>query len=540
MNQFYSTLTSLACLAALCCGCRPACSVPDGQQLFVGDDIAVAQTTAGKVRGFILRDIYQFKGIPYGAPTSGKNRFMPPQEPEKWSGVRPTMNYGESAPQTIGYDRSVESMSFFQDHWNYDLIGEDCLKLNVWTPGLDGKKRPVLVWLHGGGFSSGNAIEQDGYGGENLARYGDIVFCSVNHRLNAFGFSDFAAVGGEKYKHSGNVGMLDIVAALKWVRDNISRFGGDPDNVTVIGQSGGGAKVCLLASMPEARGLVHKAVALSGNTTAAARKEQAEALGAFILQEAGLRPDQIDRLQEMPWEDYYALAHNAAHKFRHQANGGRIDFSPVGDGIDIPAGTLFDPADATLPDIPLLLCTTLQEWNPNRDNPELENISLDSVVECVAPLYGEKSRAVVEAYARTFPQYRPVEIWAMLLWPRTAVVQTADLKSAQAAPVYMAWFQWQPPLFDGRQRAFHCIDICFWLHNTDVMLTHTGGGARPRRLSDRMSDALLAFMRTGNPNCPALPDWPAYTPERGDVMVLDDGCSVQPDPDRACRMLITN
>ena len=334
--------------------------------------------------------------------------------------------------------------------------------------------------------------------------------------------------------------MLDIVAALKWVRDNISRFGGDPDNVTVIGQSGGGAKVCLLASMPEARGLVHKAVALSGSTTAAARKEQAEALGAFILQEAGLRPDQIDKLQEMPWEEYYTLAHNAAHKFRHQANGGRIDFSPVGDGIDIPAGPLFDPADATLPDIPMLLCTTLQEWNPNRDNPELENISLDSVVECVAPLYGEKSRAVVEAYARTFPQYRPVEIWAMLLWPRTAVVQTADLKSAQAAPVYMAWFQWQPPLFDGRQRAFHCIDICFWLHNTDVMLTHTGGGARPRRLSDRMSDALLAFMRTGNPNCPALPDWPAYTPERGDVMVLDDVCSVQPDPDRACRTLITN
>ncbi len=540
MNQFYFTLTSLACAAMLCCGCRSARPAADGQQLFVGDDIAVAQTTAGKVRGFILRDIYQFKGIPYGAPTSGKNRFMPPQEPEKWSGVRPTMNYGESAPQTIGYDRSVESMSFFQDHWNYDLIGEDCLKLNVWTPGLDAKKRPVLVWLHGGGFSSGNAIEQDGYGGENLARYGDIVFCSVNHRLNAFGFSDFAAVGGEKYKHSGNVGMLDIIAALKWVRDNISRFGGDPDNVTVIGQSGGGAKVCLLASMPEARGLVHKAVALSGSTTAAARKDQAEALGAFILQEAGLRPDQIDRLQEMPWEEYYTLAHNAARKFRHQASGGRADFSPVGDGLDIPAGTLFDPQDTTLPDIPLLLCTTLQEWNPNRDNPELENISLDSVVDCLAPLYGEKSRAVVEAYARTFPQYRPVEIWAMLIWPRTSVVQTADTKAAQGAPVYMAWFQWQPPLFDGRQRAFHCIDICFWLHNTDVMLTHTGGGARPRRLSDRMSDALLAFMRTGDPNCKALPAWPPYTPERGEVMVLDDESSVQLDPDRACRSLIIN
>lgn len=543
MKSIYkSLLGALVVSGAICAfaGCSPKCQKCDEQQLFIGDDIAVAQTQYGKVRGYILRDIYQFKGIPYGASTAGENRFMPPQEPEPWSGVRPTVNYGQAAPQVIGYDRTPESLSGFVDHWNYDLIGEDCLKLNVWTPALDGKKRPVLVWLHGGGFSSGNAIEQDGYGGENIARYGDIVCCSVNHRLNSFGYTDFASVGGEKYAHSGNVGMLDIIAALKWIHNNIENFGGDPGNVTIIGQSGGGSKVSLVASMPAAKGLVHKGVALSGNTTRAANKEYAEALGEFIVKEAGLKPSEIDKLQQMPWEEYYALANSASRKFNMQNTGnGRAGFSPVGNGLDIPEGVLFSPEDETLPNIPMLYCTVLQERNPNRDNAELEDITLDGVIERLTPTYKEKTKEIVEAYAKTFPQYRPIEIWAMLVSPRTGVINSANTKYAQGAPVYLAWFQWQPPLFDGRLRAFHCIDICFWLHNTDVMYTHTGGGKRPRDLSDKMSDALLAFMRTGDPNCEALPAWPKYTPENGEVMILNDVCEVKNDPDRACRELIS-
>lgn len=520
-------------------GSGEGCCCDDGQQLFIGDDIAVAQTVYGKVRGYILRDIYQFKGIPYGAPTSGENRFMPPKEPEPWDGVRPALNYGESAAQGMAFERTPESASYFVDHWNYDVIGEDCLRLNVWTPGLDSKKRPVLVWLHGGGFSNGNGIEQDGYCGENLSRYGDIVFCSINHRLNAFGFSDFAAVGGEKYLHSGNVGMLDIVAALKWVNRNIANFGGDPSNVTIIGQSGGGSKVCLTASMPSAKGLVHKAVPLSGNTVRAADRSYAEALGAFILEKAGLKPSEIDKLQQMPWEEYYALASSAAREFTYPGYTGRAGFSPVADGIDIPAGTLFDPSDESLPNVPMLLCTTLHEWNPDRDNAALENITLDGVAQALSQRYGEKAKDVVEAYADAFPSFRPIEIWAMLGWPRTSVVECADTKVAQGSPVYMAWFQWQPPLFDGRMRAFHCIDICFWFHNTDLMVTHTGGGRRPRRLSEKMSDALLSFMKTGNPNCSSMPEWPAYTPEKGELMILDDTCRVENDPDRECRAVIT-
>ena len=508
----------------------------DQQQLFIGDDIAVAQTAYGKVRGFILRDIYHFRGIPYGAPTGGENRFMPPQPPQPWEGVRNALNYGNSAPQVVGYSREAESAAFFVDGWNYDLISEDCLRLNVWTPGLDGQRRPVIVWLHGGGFSSGNAIEQDGYGGENLARYGDVVFCSVNHRLNCFGYSDFAKVGGEKYRHSGNVGMLDIVAALQWIHDNIANFGGDPGNVTIIGQSGGGSKVSIIASMPAAKGLVHKGVALSGNSIRGADKDAAESLGEYILKEAGLKPSEIDKLQQMPWEEYYALANRASRKMA-QERGIRAGFSPVSDGIDLPFN-FFEAGNDAIPDIPMLYCTVFNESNPNRENAALEDITLDGVVERLHSRYGEATRSIVEAYNETFPGRRPIEIWALLTGVRTNVVRSANTKLQQNSPVYMAWFGWQPPLFDGRMRAFHCLDICFWFHNTDLMLTHTGGGKRPRQLSDKMADALLAFMRTGDPNCKALPYWPPYTAEKGEVMVLDDVCEAQNDPDRACRALI--
>ena len=238
----------------------------DGQNLFIGDNIAITNTQYGKVRGYILRGINYFLGIPYGADTSGRNRFMPPQKPNPWGDVFPAIWWGNTAPQNMD-NRYANKFGSFRDHWNYDDVSEDCLRINVFTPSInDGKKRPVLFWIHGGGFTAGNGIEHDGYNGENLARYGDIVFCSINHRLGPLGFADLASVGGVKYGASGNVGMLDIVAALEWVRDNISNFGGDPSSVTIMGQSGGGAKVCTLTAMPSAKGLFHKAVVLSGAT----------------------------------------------------------------------------------------------------------------------------------------------------------------------------------------------------------------------------------------------------------------------------------
>lgn len=505
-----------------------------GQQVYIGEDIAVADTEYGKVRGYMLHDVYCFHGIPYGAPTSGQNRFMPPQPPQPWDGVRPAVAFGESAPQEY-YDRSPESYYMFTDHWNYDAMGEDCLRLNVWTAGLkDGGRRPVLVWLHGGGFAKGNGIEQDGYNGENMARRGDIVFCSINHRLNAFGFSDFSSVGGEKYRHSANVGMLDIVAALEWVRDNIENFGGDPSNVTIMGQSGGGSKVSILCAMPSAKGLFHKAVALSGDATRANDVKYSTALGEIILREAGLEPSQVDSLQNMPWEDYLALAMRAQRKLVADS-GYRAGFAPVGNDVDIPSGEFFEDEDSR---VPMLLCSTFHEWNPNRDNPEYEDITFEEVAEKLAGTY-RNPKAVIGGYRAVFPDARPVEIWAFAVSHRYGMMKLADARCRQGAPVYLAWFGWESPLFDGRHRAFHCIDISFWLMNTDRMVTHNGGGNRPYRLSMKMSEALISFMKTGVPSARRLPEWERYTPENGKTMILDDKCYMTVDPDKEARRIVS-
>ena len=517
----------------------------DDQQLLVGDNIAVAETKYGKVKGFILRGIYNYRGIPYGADTSGKNRFMPPQPPKPWSTVLPTVWWGNTAPQIMD-NRYANAYSSFVDHWNYDDVSEDCLKLNIWTPATDAKKRPVLVWLHGGGYTNGNGIEQDGYDGENLCRKGNIVFVSINHRLGPIGFSNLSGVGGSKYADSGNVGALDMVAALEWVRDNIANFGGDPGNVTIMGQSGGGAKVCVVAAMPKAKGLFHKAVPLSGSTIKAMDQTASQKLGEYILKEAGLNASEVDQLQEMPWKDYLVLANKAAQKFaaENAGTGVRGGFSPVADGTNIPKGQFFADASGLSSDIPMMISTTFHEWGMARTMPELELITREKAIDMLKERagmgggLGDKASIVYDAYSKAFPSAKPIEIMTLVSSNRKSVIETANAKATQKAPVYLAWFGWQPPMFDQRMRAFHCLDICFWFANTDLMLTHTGGGKRPRALSEKMSGALLQFMKTGNPNKGGLPEWKAYTAEKGETMILDDLSELKDDPDREARKLI--
>jgi para-nitrobenzyl esterase len=504
----------------------------DDQLLFVGDNIAVADTQYGKVRGFVLRGINQFLGIPYGADTSGKNRFMPPVKPEPWTDVKPTVWWGNTAPQ-IMEKRYSNAYASFVDHWNYDDVSEDCLKLNVWTPKIDSGKRPVVVWLHGGGFTNGNAIEQDGYHGENLSRLGDIVFCSINHRLGPFGYSHLKAAGG--HPHSGNVGNLDMVAALEWVKNNIANFGGDPNNVTIIGQSGGGAKVTSLMNMPAAKGLFHKAVALSGTSLTGVNKEYAEKLGLKVMEEAGLKPGEIEKLQQIPWREYIDITTRAVEKFAEEAkkmNISRGGFSPVADGVTMNDQPFFSDPNHFSADIPLIINTTFHESSPSRTDAKLEEISLAEVVEKIKPRFGADSAKIVEAYSQNFPKAKPVEVWAMILSNRKGAIAAADAKVSQRkAPVYVSWFGWQPPLFDGRMRAFHCDDICFWFYNTDLMLTHTGGGKRPRALSTKMAKSFLSFIKTGNPNGGGLPAWKPYTKENGETMILDDMCQLVNNPD---------
>jgi len=516
----------------------------DGPILLVGDDIALTNTEYGKVKGYVLRGIHYFLGIPYGADTSGANRFMPPQKPKPWTETYPALWWGDSAPQNMEH-RFANKYYSFRDHWNYGDVSEDCLRINVFTPAVnDSKKRPVLFWIHGGGFTAGNAIEQDGYNGENFARFGDVVFCSINHRLGPFGYLNLAGVGGEKFAASGNVGMMDIVAALQWVRDNIANFGGDPGNVTIMGQSGGGAKVCILTAMPSAKGLFHKAVVLSGASRKAADKAFSEKLGAAVLKEAGLSSAEMDKLQAMPWKDFYALATKAQQAAAREAGpGGGLmhGFSPVVDGEILPQNP-YDPVAApTAADVPMIISSVENEQSYSWTDPALESITMEQVVEKLklragfGAGFGDRAKEVVASYAKAFPGRKPVEIWSLASSNRQSVVALADAKSQQPAPVYVDWFTWQPPLFDSRIRAFHCVDISFWFYNTDLMLTHTGGGPRPRALSAKMAGALLQFMKTGNPNGARLPNWPKYSAAKGETMIFDDTCVAKNDPDREAR-----
>jgi len=540
------TMGTAAISVSSCASIASKKNEEDGQVIFIGDNIAIAETTNGKVRGFIHKDIYNFLGIPYGANTTGKNRFMPPQKPEPWTDIYPAVYWPNAAPQLTENFFSRDRYLAFTDYWHYDDISENCLGINVWTPGYnDNIKRPVMLWIHGGGFTSGNSIEHPEYHGENLSRFGDIVFCSLNHRLGPLGFSDFAGIGGEKYAASGNVGMLDIVEALEWIRDNISNFGGDPGNVTIMGQSGGGAKVCTLTAMPSAKGLFGKAVALSGTGLRVGEKENSEKLASYIMKEAGLAPSQIDKLQEMPWRDYYALTNNAVRKMRQESGaiGMMGGFSPVADGTYVSQHPFSPEASPLSKDIAMIVCSTFYERSPSSFDSSLEDITMDEAKEMVKTTrgfsripFGDNASAIIDAYARCFPDRKPIEILSMVISNRKSQIDLCNVKYIQnGAPVYLAWFGWNPPVFDGRLRAFHTMDISFWYYNTDVQISHTGGGARPRNLSAKMASTLVQFMKTGDPNGGGLPDWPGYTAENGETMILDDISEVKNDPDREAR-----
>jgi para-nitrobenzyl esterase len=473
---------------------------------------------------------------------------MPPQKPKPWTDTYNALWWGNSAPQNMD-NRYASKFASFRDHWNYDDVSEDCLRINVFTPALkDGRKRPVLFWIHGGGFTNGNAIEQDGYNGENLARFGDVVFCSINHRLGPLGYCNLAGVGGARYATSGNAGMLDIVAALEWVRDNIAGFGGDPGSVTIMGQSGGGAKVCALTAMPAAKGLFHKAVVLSGAAVRLGDKAYSEKLGAYVLAEAGLGPAQIGKLHELPWKAYYEIATRAQRKLAAEMAaagnampGLRAGFGPPVDGAVLPQHPYAPEPAPTAAAVPMIICSTENEMAPAWTDAKLLDVTLPQVAERLreragfGPGFGPRAEEVVNHYAKVFPDKKPIEIWSLVSSNRQSVVTLADAKVRQPAPVFVSWFTWQPPLFDGRIGAFHCADISFWFHNTDLMLSHTGGGARPRKLAGKMAGALVQFMKMGDPNGPGLPTWPKYTSANGETLVLDDTCEVRNDPDREAR-----
>lgn len=527
MNKF--TLTAIAVSVAILSGCAPrqksAGAVAPEIHADSGD--AVANTVYGKVAGFTQGGLNIFKGIPYARA----GRFEAPVAPEAWEGVRSCRSFGPTSPQGKRAGWENDEIAFAFD-WDDGYTGEDCQRLNIWTPGLDdGKKRPVMVWLHGGGFAAGSGQELPGYDGANLARGEDVVVVTLNHRLNALGFLDLSDFG-EKYALSGNAGMLDIVKALEWVRDNIASFGGDPDNVTIFGQSGGGGKVSTLLAMPSANGLVDKAIVQSGSMCRMMTSDNSRRIGRETVAALGLDKDNVAAIDTIAYERLLAAGEKAIAKVKAEcgAEGGAFIFgwAPVVDGKVLPAHPFDTVAPAISREVPMLIGTTLHEFTASTYVPALKELGKEQVIDYLRQRYGENTDEFVAAFEKAYPGCEPIDLIDTDFIFRPSAVAQGNLKSAQegSAPVYMYIFSWESPVMEGRLRSTHCMEIPFVFANTDRHASMTGGGEDARRLGSLMSNAWANFARTGNPNAEGLPEWPAYTAENGATMIFDNECSV--------------
>ena len=487
----------------------------------------VVDTTSGKIRGLVINKVNAFKGIPYGASTEGANRFMPPPKPKPWTGVMDTLEWGPEAPQ--GQHTEIPEVLATVPKQS---ISEDCLHLNVWTSGLNrGGKRPVMVWFHGGGFTSGSGSYTI-YDGANMARKHDVVTVTVNHRLNSFGFLYLADLGGEKFAHASNAGMLDAVAALEWVRDNIANFGGDPGNVTIFGQSGGGGKVSTLLAMPGAKGLFHRAIVQSGANIKGISRADATKSAQTLMAKLGVT--QAEQLQKVPMDQLVTATLNT--------QGLRL--GPVVDGSSLP-GDPFDPAaPAISADVPLLIGSTEFEVNffPTTRLDPIDDAALHAAFKQAARSSDADADKLIAIYKKGRPGYSNVDLSQVVASDgfRASVVLEGERKAAQKAPVYMYYFTWRSPVHDGKLKAFHTLEIPFVLENVDEGKTMTGTGQDRYALQEKMSGAWAAFARTGNPNHKGLPAWPAFKTDQRATMVFNNECKVVNDPYREERLALAS
>jgi para-nitrobenzyl esterase len=489
---------------------------------------AVVETAFGKIRGRVVRGVNVFKGVPYGGSTAASNRFMPPTKPIGWTGIRDAFDYGPTAPQGNGTETPRPGAP---------PQNEDCLVLNVFTPALTTGKRPVMVWLHGGGFSTGSGSSPI-TDGVSLARTSNVVVVTINHRLNVFGFTHLGE-GGE-LALAGTAGMLDIVAALQWVRGNIERFGGDPNLVTIFGQSGGGRKVATLMAMPGAKGLFHRAVIESGAVLRLTTPDDGMRTTDMLIAELGLTRGQIRELQGVPMARL--LAANAAVQNTIAAREPGMTANSPTIGSSVLPNHPWDPVGPALSsNIPLLIGHTQTE-ETFYDRPTPEKLALDEAAlrDRVAKRLGGNPDAVIAAFRQAQPKATPWDLWILIATdhPRGAYSRELAKRKAEqgAAPAFLYRFDWETPEDGGHMRSPHTVEIPFVFNNIAIAGSLISKMLEAQALADKVSAAWVAFARTGNPNVSKLPRWPAYSAATRETMLFNNESRVERDPDRVARV----
>ncbi|MCX6611956.1 MAG: carboxylesterase family protein [Acidobacteria bacterium] len=506
---------------------------------------AVARTQYGKVRGYIDDGVFTFKGVPYGANTGGENRWLPARPPAAWDGELPTLIYGANCPQRL-HTWSPEQSFLYQ--WTDGWISEDMLKVNIWTPSLSGK-RPVMFYIHGGGFSFGSAYELASQDGAQLARHHDVVSVTVNHRLNSLGFLDVSSLGGPAYADSVNVGMTDLVAALRWVRDNIANFGGDPNCVMIYGQSGGGSKVTTLLGMSSAEGLIHRASAQSGGGGNPPGIEESSEYSRRVIADLGVKD--MAGLQKLEWARLNEVSNAVAAKMNPPAGIGgptpipgtarpRVGAGPTVDGRTITMRSFYDAAPEISKKVPVLFGSVSEEGNVMSSRP--------TEAQWLATLtrnYGEaKGKALVEALKKAHPEKSIRTLSYMCggsglngLALRNNVTRMATMKHAQnAAPAYAWYFSWQSPMLEDAG-AWHTAELAFCFDNTKRCDQGTGNGPQAQALAKKMATAWANFARKGDPSQPGL-KWEPFEPNRARTMVFDNNCRIMDDPEGELRKIL--
>ncbi|MFD1107458.1 carboxylesterase/lipase family protein [Sphingobium olei] len=501
---------------------------------------AIAKTRYGPVRGYVAGDVFTFKGIPYGDDTGGENRWLPAKPPKPWTDPYNALAYGANCPQTLHSFRAKEHT--FLQQWTDGFLGEDMLKLNVWTPSLSGN-RPVMVYFHGGGFAFGSSYELASHDGAQMARHHDVVQVSINHRLNVLGFLDLVEMGGDAYAESVNVSMTDCIAALRWVRENIAAFGGNPDRIMIYGQSGGASKVTTLMGMPSGKGLIHRAAAQSGGGGNIPTLEQSRDFSRRVIRELGVRPRDMATLQKMDWATLFAAGNKVAEQINGPRGAGgpsttpRVGWNPTMDGRVITVRSFFDAAPDVSRDVPMLIGNTSEEGMRFGSNPTEAEWRAE-----LAGQYGaQKADALIAQMKRDHPEkaIRTLSYGVSSLGYRNRIQSMVALrdKQAGAAPTYQYLFQWQSPQLDGVAGAWHTADLAFVFDNTALCDQGTGNTPQAQKLARTMATAWANFARTGNPSQQGLA-WTPTNATRCATMVFDDQCRMVDDPEGAARRII--